>query len=412
MAGTSWVTLDEVERALATDEALLTFQIGLWTDYTGDFQGGSWLLASTRAGTRAYRLPGREQLEPVMAFVGALFARRDGSEGAVVAGLYAQLMAAALGDLPDGVRRLVIVPDGPLHDLPFGALRSAPAAEPLIARYEITLVPSASLWQRWRNAASGPVPGGALALADPDAPGAARALITGMAPGRASGELGRLPGARREARAVMHEARGPSRLLAGAQASESALRRLDLRAFGVIHFAAHAVVDQEEPERTSVVLAPGGGEQDGLLQAREIAELDLAGRLIVLSACRGASGPRVGGEGALSLARAFFQAGATSVIASLWPLRDDETSWLMERFYGHLGTGMTAAAALRAAQHDAQRAHLPGAAWSGLVLFGEGSVRPFQGPRRARLTLPIALSAAALLGIGALVWWRRRALTA
>ena len=59
---------------------------------------------------------------------------------------------------------------------------------------------------------------------------------------------------------------------------------------------------------------------------------------MVLSACSTNTGTVLRGEGVMSLARAFFQAGAHTVVASLWPLRDDEAAIFFDRFYDHLGT--------------------------------------------------------------------------
>ena len=123
--------------------------------------------------------------------------------------------------------------------------------------------------------------------------------------------------------------------------------------FGLLHFAAHAVADEERPERSAVLLAPGGAAEDGLLQSREIVDLPLDGRVVVLSACRSAGGSVLRGEGVLSLARAFFQAGSPAVVGSLWPLRDDETATLFESFYRHLARGLSLGAAC--GTHNATR---------------------------------------------------------
>ena len=75
---------------------------------------------------------------------------------------------------------------------------------------------------------------------------------------------------------------------------------------------------------------PGPTSEDGLLQTREIEGLDLEGRIVVLSACQTASGAILGGEGVLSLARAFFEAGAHAVIGSRWPIRDEDAASLFD----------------------------------------------------------------------------------
>ena len=121
-------------------------------------------------------------------------------------------------------------------------------------------------------------------------------------------------------------------------------------------------------------------------------------------ACQSASGAVLRGEGVLSLARAFFEAGATTVVGSLWPVRDDATAELVDRFYHHLAAGETVAAALAAAQRDRLEACAPAADWAGLMVLGDGGRVPLPGGvpavelslGRAVLILLIALVLVAL----------------
>src|SRR5690606_34940745 len=128
--------------------------------------------------------------------------------------------------------------------------------------------------------------------------------------------------------------------------------RRELADFGVLHFATHALVDTLHPGRSAIVLARHSAEHDGLLQPRDIVELDLHGKLVVLSACSSASGAVIDGEGVMGLAHALFRAGAHTVVGSLWPIRDDDALALFERFYVHLDQGLSVDAALAAAQRD------------------------------------------------------------
>jgi CHAT domain-containing protein len=196
----------------------------------------------------------------------------------------------------------------------------------------------------------------------------------------------------------------------GDAASEAALKKANLERFSLLHFATHAVAYEEWPERSSVVLAPGSEAEDGLLQSREIVELPFDGCIVILAACQSADGSVLRGEGVMSLARAFFQAGSPAVVGSLWPLRDDEAAFIFDALYRHLAAGSTLGAALRGAQRDAIGAGRPADAWAGLVVIGDGSVVPFRdGARTARpWVLSLALGGALLAGLG---WWalgRRR----
>ncbi|MCP4664530.1 MAG: CHAT domain-containing protein, partial [bacterium] len=218
-----------------------------------------------------------------------------------------------------------------------------------------------------------PIPFGAPGDRQP-AKGAERGGWTWAAP-----RLQPLPHARREGHAVVSHLGGESLLLVGKEASEDFLKHADLRRFGILHFATHSLVAEESPRNSAVLLAPGAEGEEGLLQIREIVELELDGRIVVLSSCRSASGAVLRGEGVMGLARAFFQAGAHTVVASLWPLRDRDAEKLFHRFYRYLGEGRSVAAALRAAQRDRIAAGAPAAAWAGLVVLGDGELVPVPG---------------------------------
>lgn len=377
-------SLDRVREALAENEALLSFVVSDLANR--NFLGGSWLVAVTHENAKVYRIPERKELDDAVRLLAGLVGNRDGSEVAGAVRLYRDLLYEALADLAEKVDRLIILPDGPLHRLPFGLLRSEVGSEPLALRYGITLAPSAAAWLLWRRAGTDPAEQPALALIDPELPMVPGAR-TGEGGTRSSGlpgvgSLGPLPHARREGLAVAHHLGSGSRVLAGAAATESYVKSAPLDRFAVLHFAAHALVDEKHPERSGVLLAPGSDEQDGLLQVREAVSLSLPKRVVVLSGCRSASGAVFAGEGPMSLARAFFVAGAHAVIGSLWPLRDDEAAALFEDFYRHLGEGAAVAEALAAARRDRLTAGAPSAAWAGVVLYGNGDLVPLPGGRR------------------------------
>jgi CHAT domain-containing protein/tetratricopeptide (TPR) repeat protein len=403
-----FASLDQVRRGLGPDEALLSFQVAPWTDLAGDFGGGSWLLISTRAGTRSYRLADRTELRPNVETFEGLFAARDDSdtEAAVAASLYSKLLKQALAELPGEIRKLVIVPDDALHRLPFAALRAEPGADPLAIRFQISLVPSATLWLRWRNDKT-PMSGEpALVFADPPASGGPAEERAAAFADRAS--LGELPLSRDEGESVLRHLGGGSLLLTRAEASEARLKRDGAAGFRIVHFATHSWTDDVEPGLSFVYLAPGSRDQDGLLRPPEIAELDhLRGRMVVLSTCESASGEILRGEGVMGLARSFFQSGAHPVVATLWPLRDDDGAALFDRFYYHLAKGKSVAAALQAAQRDRIDAGGPTEAWAGVVVLGDGERVPLPGGRKTPMLPALGLIALLLAAGGYLVRKRR-----
>jgi hypothetical protein len=120
----------------------------------------------------------------------------------------------------------------------------------------------------------------------------------------------------------------------------------------------------------------------------------------------------------LSLARAFFEAKASAVVASLWPQWDDDAAKLFDRFYLHLAEGKSLAAALAEAQRDRFEAGAPTAAWAGFVVLGDGDLVPLPGGRgwidlhRRQLALALAALVAATLLALVLAWRRRQAFRA
>ncbi len=379
----AFVPLAKVQRLLEPDEALLSFQVAPWKDWTGDFGGGSWLVVATRAGRRCYRL-GEMGREALRAEVADFVAHRSGSQTWPATELYRQLLGPALAELPPDVKRLIIVPDDHLHRLAIAALRTKTSEPPIAGRYQISIVPSATLWAKWR-AARWPVPAArpALVLADPPPP--APAVQKSFQAGGIFLPAEPLPGARREADDLVRFLGWRCERRVGGEASVAEL--LDpheaLRRFALVHFAAHSIVDDRDPRRSGIWLSPSTG-HDGLLRAAEIVKLDLDDRLVVLATCSGNGGRILRGEGVMSLAHAFFQARARTVVASLWPQADTDAEALMTSFYRHLASGTSVAAALRLAQLDRLRQHprLPPDAWAGMVVLGDGDLVPFPGGRQ------------------------------
>ena len=370
VAGEGMAKVSEVQAALGPDEALLYFQQAYQQDFFGDFIGGSWLLVIGHDRTRVYRTADPLVVDRALPFfvdllrptgAGEPEGAENGAEIAqAAAALGSGLLGEALAELETTVNRLIVVPDGDLQLLPFAALRDNAAAPPLATRFEIAIAPSATLWLERRRQPRAPAPPTVLALADPARPSA---LHQNLPP---------LPAARGEARDAVRRLGGKSALWLGAEASEAALLAADLEAFGLLHLAAHGIREKGHArgEDAAIVLGEGGG-ADGLLRAAEVYRLKLRGQAVVLSACRSADGDVLAGEGALSLAHAFYGAGARTVVASLWPLGDQGARRFFERFYRQLAAGRPASAALATAQRESLADGLPSRTWAGLVLLGD-----------------------------------------
>jgi CHAT domain-containing protein len=400
-------SVDALQRALQADEALISFQ--QWTsepDVEAPYEAGaSWAIVLTREQRRAVRIPGARELETQAKLWLSLLDRRDGSDAAGGARLSQQLLAPVLEVLPGAVSALVIIPDGILHRMPLEALPVSPGGPFLAERFQVSIAPSAAVWLQLRSAPARR--GGlALALADPILSPRAREELERLGP--SSGFA--LPHSRDEAARALRAFPAGSRLLVGEEATEENLARASLSAFSLLHVASHALVDVPRPERSALVLGSGGSE-DGLLTVEEISRhLRVDRALVVLGACRTSSGALRRGEGTLSLARAFFEAGARSVIGNLTAVRDEESAALFASFYRRIERGEPAGTALALAKRERIGAGAPTASWASYVLLGDSRTVPREpGPnwRRALSIGLLLLSFALVAWLGRRRWARR-----
>jgi CHAT domain-containing protein len=393
------LSLGEITSALARDEALVEF---LMTDK----QGFAWIVR--RDSVRGYRVPGGKSLDPQIRLLTALLAARDDRAiEQLGAQLYATLLAPGEEALR-GVRRITIVPDGVLQRLPFSLLRSNERW--LIETHTVTLAPSATILQFLRQPRAARAPEPLLALAAPVAdPGHAALFDRGVGDFR---DLAHATEEVADARRIVGT--GPDSARVGSEASESTLKGSDASRYRILHFAAHAIADEVVPRRSAILLA-SDGQDDGLLQVSEIANLSLNADLVVLAACRSHVGRLVRGEGLLSLSRAFMHAGARAVVATAWSVSDRETAWLMRRFYAALRDGAAPDEALRRAQLEAlgsRGAHSAANVWAAFVVLGDAGSPILEASHRSRfLTRTFAASIAALAMAGGVVMtirWRAR----
>ena len=278
---------------------------------------------------------------------------------------------AALALLPPSVTRLVLVPDGPLHRIPFDVLR-ARDGKPLVARYAISLAPSASAAAAlWAAPPREPLPR-LLAFGDP----------VGISMRRHGAEIGsgsadsvppRLPAAAAEAERIARYA-PVAEVLIGADAKESRLRHWSLADVGVLHFATHAQVDEWSLLRSALLLAPGDGD-DGPVGVDELVGLRVQANLVVLSACNSGGGVVLGGEGLQGLTEPFLEAGSTAVVATLWQIGDRSAAPFVDRFYDALAAGISVGDALHRAKRESFESGVPPNVWAAFTLTGDERVR-------------------------------------
>ena len=284
------------------------------------------------------------------------------------------LLGDVLPKLPASIHRLIIGVAGELAALPFDALPDPRnQGKPILARYEVAYAPSLATLAELRDRRS-PAPRYDLLGVAPLAGSALAAAL----PSYRSAALAPLPWSRREVEEVTQLVRGRADSLFGVEATEDAFKRLRLRDYKVIHLATHALLDPQNPSRSGIVFSRGSTSDDGWLQMREIYQLDLAGQLVVLSACQTAFGTVSSAEGMQSLARAFTYAGARAVVGTLWKVEDITAAHIVENMYSAIGRGESVSAALRSAQLDAAGAqpYRNARGWAGWVATGDPTARP------------------------------------
>lgn len=228
---------------------------------------------------------------------------------------------------------LIIAPHAQLHALPFHTLRRPDG--PLVNRVTMAMVPSLSVFE--------------ALLHRPDV-GNSIEHVLALGLSEFGGRAKPLLHTRRDIAMLQGVFGGRLTPLWGEQATPEALWQRqqtgELTGYDVIHFATHTLLDRSAPSQSSVLL------HGDSLACADILNLKLRARLTVLASCEGVLGRHYAGGEILSLAQAFFFAGARTVVASLWPVEDESTTELMRRFYRHLDDGAGAAGSLRAAQAE------------------------------------------------------------
>jgi len=247
-----------------------------------------------------------------------------------------KMIISPIVDRIDGPE-VLIVPEGPLFLIPFSALQDS-SGRYLSEIVRIRLTPSLTTLKLIQDSpADYHCQTGALIVGDPKV---GRVNFNGKAV-----EFCSLPKAREEAQMV--SALLGVRCLVGEEATkEEVLRRI--KDVSLVHIAAHG-----DAERGEILLAPNSSatgvplKDDVVLTVKEIAEVGIRAKLVVLSCCHSARGKILKAEGVVGIARAFLGSGARSVLMSLWAVDDEATKAFMNIFYKCLIHGkMSASEAL------------------------------------------------------------------
>lgn len=407
---------------LEIQNSLLDAETALLEYALGSERSHLWVVTPTTI--KSFELPKRAEIETSVRRVIALLS--DGKrwttdpqiekEYAEASGRLSRtiLPSALMSQLK--VKRLVIVADGALQYVPFGALPSLRAKAqnpkttnrqrtvqtlwPLIADYEIISLPSASTLAVLRHETAKrarPVKSVAV-LADPvfeESDGRVKAAKAGthqagngrtVQPTQETSlgleinarallrarefylteatpeqlRIARLPFTRLEAESILaFTPKSQSLKATDFRANRDTAFSPELAQYRIVHFATHGILNTEHPELSGLVLSlidELGQPTDGFLRLNEIYNLNLPADLVVLSGCQTGLGKEIRGEGLVSLTRGFMYAGAPRVVASLWKVDDAATAELMGKLYrGILKDKLSPAAGLRAARLEMWR---------------------------------------------------------
>lgn len=253
--------------------------------------------------------------------------------------------------LAQTTKQLLIVPDGALHYVPFAALSFGEDPRFLIQRFTLITAPSLSAARAFS--------------AVRDRQSHQEILLAGY--GDPEEGLPGLPGVATELNDVQ-QLYPSATVLAGASATPRAVMAAALHS-AIVHIASHAVINAAFPSQSHLVLAPGS-DGNGALRPADIAVADFQEHpLVFLSACATATGEVYRGEGVMSLARPFLAAGASAVIATMWPIGDADTAHITASIY-HALQHHSPAQAVAESQRNAIANGVRIDQWASFVVFG------------------------------------------
>jgi CHAT domain-containing protein/Tfp pilus assembly protein PilF len=347
----------------------------------------TYLFAITRpqgkpeAELRVYTLPiKRAELTQQIESFRQQLAERDLDFHAAARQLYRLLLRPARAQIA-AKTNLIIVPDDKLWELPFQAL-VAEGGRYLIETSAVSYAHSLTVLREMRarqnsrrdDAAS-------LTLLALGNPAIGQETIERTKLTLRDSDLAPLPSAEEEVKAL-GRLYGPARskIYIGSQAREDRVKTEAPQA-AVLHFATHGILNDASPMYSHLLLARGDKNEDGLLEAWELMELDLQADLAVLSACETARGRLGAGEGVIGLSWAMFVAGVPAILVSQWKVGSAGTRDLMLNFHRQLQApataaraGATRAEALRQAARKLMKNPLTSHPfyWAGFVLVGDG----------------------------------------
>jgi CHAT domain-containing protein/tetratricopeptide (TPR) repeat protein len=394
------ITYDEARNSLV-DKSTTFFAYSLGKDR-------SFVFALSGGGLKVFVAPARKTLQQQVAEYRKVISDKDNQDFSLGHVLFKELV---LPGLDKSTKKIVFVPDDILNLLPFETLVSeAGTTRWLVQDHPVSYVPSLSSLRelnRRRSASRIRPHKDLLAFGDPfyganeeNRQNASTDIFQDFY-SNSSINFFRLKFSGLEIQKIA-AAFKPSRtdVFRRQEATEDRLKAEPLTNYRIIHFATHGLIDDKKPARSSIILAldqdPG---EDGFLQMREVFNLRMNADLVTLSACQTGLGQFIRGEGIEGLSRAFFYAGASSVLMSLWAVNDEATYQLMERFYGYLRESETPMNALRRAKLEMIGSGVLSHPyyWAGFIVNGKSDTVIFPGTVKRWVLLASSLCAGIMI---------------
>jgi tetratricopeptide (TPR) repeat protein len=297
---------------------------------------------------------------------------------------------------------VIVVPDGLLGAVPFETLGEPGSTSLLIENHDISYLPSARFLGREQALGAKWLPPWRTQLvAFGDPPVTAADMLAGAE------RWQRLTASAGEVAGIAKLLSGRSQIHLNADARKQYLQDPGVEGVPLVHFSTHAVVDNENPDRSRILLAPNSpADPNDYLFEAEVYGLDLRGvDLTTISACDTARGKLIRGEGIEAFSRAFLAAGSAATVTSLWQVPDQPTADFMTQLYYYIARGQSKAAALQSAKLrflGSKTALSHPRYWAAFVLNGDG----WNPIRRVIPWSVFAVAAIILLLLG--IWGYRR----
>ena len=351
------LTLNETQALLSDDEAVVVIDIG--------DKSYSWVITKTSADWTDIPASGKTLNNQVALLRQSLtFTVDKPFDAALAYHIYQQTLEPIANRIVDK-KRISVITNGALTAIPLQLLiTSDPAGKALkdvdwlVKSHAVTVIPSIYSLKTMRalKPQSTP-PKPMIAFADPvfsrsarkDAKKGALRSMTNFYSGTQidisalAERLPQLPSTRTEVLNIAKTLNVPAGdIHVGLDATVTAVKTSPLDQYRIVYFATHALVAGDlkafaqakaEPALALTIPDKPTDQDDGLLQMSEISELKLNADWVVLSACNTAASDGVGAEALSGLARAFFYAGARSLIVSHWDVLDKETVQLMSDLF-------------------------------------------------------------------------------